>query len=179
MGEVQVIVATPDPVGMIFDQPRARMLAAGRVCMAVRPVEHTGGEPLHLLEAGSRVWVREGFRVVTKSAGPCVVAYRSGGANRSVTPIQGCLLAATPTWRSSAAMPRWAARTVLTITAVERQRLLPLHVEVAESCGYDSPADFKNAWDARYRRHGLLHGSNPEVYAIWFSARLLPDWEAP
>ena len=179
MAKVLVNVAPPDPVGMIFDQPRARLLASGRMHMAVRPVERTGGEALHLLEHGSRVWVREAFRVVSEGLSTFTIAYRAGGATRRVPLGDDRSLAPTSTWRSSAAIPRWASRTVLTVDRVERQRLLPLHVEVAEWCGFASVADFTNAWDARYRRHGLLHGSNPEVYAIWFSAKLLPDWETP
>ena len=187
MAKVLVIVAPPEPVGMIFDQPRARLLASGRMHMAVRPVERTGGEPLHLLEHGSRVWVREAFRVVSEGLSTFTIAYRAGGATRRVPLGDDRSLAPTSTWRSSAAMPRWASRTVLTVDRVERQRLLPLRgtrwfgldQDLAVECGFASVADFTNAWDARYRRHGLLHGSNPEVYALWFSAKLLPDWETP
>ena len=184
--------------GLLFVDSLARRLAQGRKTATRRPmsvantVDYKGllarlerGEVPALADSrvqpGDNVWVRETWRIAAlrREDGLAMICYRAGGSY-SATIGEGPpakigpyldSLAVTSTWRPSIHMPRWTARTVLPVVEVEPERLHTLSDEEALAEGFDSSAEFTNAWNAIYRARGQTVTEHPWVWVTRLGAK--------
>lgn len=187
--------------GLLFTDAIARRIAQGTKTVTRRPITPQNtrtDEPFKWYEIaelvalpdtlhcrvrpGDLLYAKEVWKVV--GSGPGLgqqrIAYRAGGATvvhdmpaRSRLPKSS----GRDVWQSSMIMPRWAARSVRRVVSVGAERLGSLTEGEARAEGFDSPAEFVNAWDAAYRERGLLVCSRPWVWRIEFADRNEPAAE--
>lgn len=147
--------------------------AAGGVWL---PLECPYGEP------GSRLWVREAWRLTCDTDAVCCVAYRADGAalhylcdnggegdpTELAGPAGELWDADEAKWRPWIHMPRWASRITLEVVSVRVERLQDITEEDAEAEGFERREHFIRLWDKLNANRGHDFSSDPWVWRVEF-----------
>lgn len=139
-------------------------------------------------DPGDRLWVRETFAIVPRTAyrasvGVCQTLRPDDPYNHDAAIYRACFDRAIShsVWRSPIHMPRWASRLILTITAVRVERLQDISEADALADGgwtygacpihKDPRGSYAALWDALNAKRGFPWSGNPFVWAITFDVR--------
>jgi len=141
---------------------------------------------------GARLWVRETWRPSwNESDGDGAwITYAADEACRWQDAPGGMALedwfdreavhasAATPRWRPSIYMPRWASRITLTVIALRSERLTMISEEDVQAEGFphaglgSTPTDYCRAYRAM---HKLPADADPPVWVVTFTSKFNPE----
>lgn len=152
---------------IIFSAAMVQSLLAGRKTQTRRVVR---GKRCPYGKPGDRLWVRETWAPALAVHGECF-KYRAGGSYRCGQPQPRGLDNCT-TWRPSIFMPRRAARIMLYIVAVRRERLRRITSDDirAEGIASGSRAEFAALWDS-INGDRAPWKENPAVWVLEFGCR--------
>lgn len=171
-------VIKPQPELMPSGNWHVRNLGAGVFGVETADVPSRQLDYLRI-EVGDRLWVRERFAVLPRTAyalpkaqspDPDMAAYYFADFDRS----------GKPAWKPSIHMPRWASRITLTVIDVRVQRLQEVSEGDALAEGCKAIREFCYVFDSTaYGRSGLCHSSPVIAYSIlWDEINGPGSWDA-
>lgn len=168
------IVKTFDEIAEITGQPGEGKKPSWAICCrppAMGVYCNTNGKENFLFNPhgyeGDRLWVREAFKIVPRTAYPDMPMVLHPVDNHDAAIYRAGWDKSSPgRWSPSIHMPRWASRLSLEITAVRVERLQDITDADARAEGVADRAAFAKLWD-QINGKGAWD-ANPWVWVITF-----------
>lgn len=171
---------------ILFSAPMVRAILDGRKTQTRRPqrtrrdgATHWTTVPCPYGQPGDRLWMREAFAIVPRTAylhsdddgKPLPHRLSPDGTSWAVYKT-GWIRCRPGMWRPSIHMPRWASRITLEVVHVRATLLQHIAERDAEAEGFwgKSPVkEFAAAWDKLNAKHDYSWESNPWVWVVEFN----------